>query len=347
MSARKMSLWVVAASAVVAAIATGCDRGADEPILDTSRPTDPTEFGYQVSPKTVNLIEGKQAYETYCIGCHGATGEGDGLAARWLYPAPRNFKKANFKFISTRFGELPTDDDLYRTITNGLRGSSMPSWGHLPERTRWALIEYIKSFSDIWEREPTPSIPFVTNPYVSDPDKSEAIARGEVAYHGFFRCWNCHPSYVSDEKISAAQEAMGGVAQDSYRPNIHQPAIKTDSEGDTIFAPDFHRDYVKAGTSVDDLYRSIAAGITGTAMPTWVDAAAQGPVDDEGNVLVSQADLWAVSYYVQDLIKERQVKFEPGEVQVRDNRKLTFGDQGMVFVAKVQQDEEEEFFEED
>lgn len=341
-----MNKWI---TPLLALVLWGCAPDASDSNLDTSRPHDPTEFGYQVSPRTVNLNEGRLAYQTYCVGCHGATGEGNGPASRWLNPAPRNFKKANFKFISTRFGELPTDEDLFRSISHGLRGSSMPAWGHLPERTRWALIEYIKSFSDIWQREPTPAIPFVTDPYVSNPDKSSAIARGEVAYHGFFRCWNCHPGYVSDEKISAAQEAMGGVAQASYRPNIRQSAVKTDSEGKTIFAPDFLRDPVKSGTSIKDLYRSIAAGITGTAMPTWIDAAAQGPVDDQGNPLVSQTDLWAVAYYVQDLIKKRTIKFEAGDIKVRDNRKLVFGDEGegMVYVAKVEQDQQEEFFEED
>jgi len=332
---------------LMALLPAGCGEQAHEANLDTSRPTDPSEFGYQVSPRTVNLMEGAQAYKTYCVGCHGPTGEGNGPASRWLYPPPRNFKKADFKFMSTRFGELPTDADLYRTITNGLRGSSMPSWGHLPERTRLALIEYIKSFSDAWDNAPTPAIPMVTNPYVADADPSRAIARGELTYHGFFRCWNCHPAYISDQKIGAAQTALGGVAQKTYRPNLHQAAVKTDSEGQTIFAPDFLRDPVKSGTSVNDIYRTVAAGITGTAMPSWIDAAAQGPVDKQGNVLITQADIWAVAYYVQDLIKRRTLRFKPGEIVLRDNRKLEFSQRGMAYVAKVQQEQEEEFLDED
>ncbi len=223
----------------------------------------------------------------------------------------------------------------------------MPAWGHLPEQTRWALVEYIKTFSDIWDMPPTPAIPFVTDPYVEAEDKSEAIHRGEVAYHGFFACWNCHPAYVSEEKISEYSVMLGGGPKSHLRENLNQAAIKKDEEGKTIFAPDFTRDYVKAGTSVNDLYRSISAGITGTAMPTWIDAAAEGPEDAEGNKLVTQADLWAIAYYVQDIIKEREVKIPTDAVVVRTNRALRFGEQGMEYKAEIKVAPTQEFIEED
>lgn len=323
---------------------SGCATDPQESDVDTSRPT---EFGYQTTPRTVRLQEGEAAYTFYCIGCHGENGLGDGPAARMLNPAPRNFQKAKFKFISTRFAELPTDEDLFRTISNGLRGSSMPSWGHLPEQTRWALVEYIKTFSDIWKRPPTPSIPFVTDPYVEMKDKSEAIKRGEVAYHGFFSCWNCHPAYVSEEKISEYSQVLGGPPRSGLREDLEEAAIKKDEDNKTIFAPDFLRDYVKAGTSVDILYQSIAAGITGTAMPTWIDAAASGPEDEEGNKLVTQADIWAIAYYVQDLIKKREVMISPDDIVVRTNREMRIGESGMDYTAELPVVESEEFFEDE
>jgi hypothetical protein len=338
---------------VAALVLPGC--GDSEENLDTSRIL-PQEFGYQVTPQTVALIEGKEAYETYCIGCHGADGGGMGEAAKYLNPRPRNFQKAEYKFISTRFGELPTDEDLFRSISEGLRGSAMPAWGHLPERKRWALVAYIKSFSDVWERGETPAIPVVTDPYVELEDKSEAIARGEIAYHGFFTCWNCHPAYVSTDKINAALEAMGGSPRSVFRPDLDQTAIKADSSGETIFAPDFLRDYVKSGSDVRDLYRVIGAGITGTAMPTWIDSVADdvAPRDDDGDLLVSQADIWAMAYYVKDLMKQRKARFQPGEVEVRDDRALALRDGRALYIAQVpdagnaaDMEDAEEFVEED
>lgn len=322
----------------------GCAQDGRETDAGTSKPS---EFGYQTTPRTVRLQEGQTAYRFYCIGCHGSTGLGDGEAARFLNPAPRDFQKAKFKFISTRFAELPTDEDLFRSISTGLRGSSMPAWGHLPEQTRWALVEYIKTFSDAWEYSATSAIPFVTDPYVEAADKSEAIRRGEIAYHGFFSCWNCHPAYVSEQKISEYSVVLGGPKRSGLRKDLGQTAIKQDEDSKTIFAPDFLRDYVKAGTSVSDLYRSIAAGITGTAMPTWIDAAAEGPEDDQGNKLVTQADIWAMAYYVQELVKQREIKFPADAVVVRTDRALRFGEVSMEYVAEIEVAATEVFEEDD
>ena len=54
---------------------------------------------------------GKRVYETYCVGCHGQNGLGDGEASVFLNPKPRNFVNGQFKFF--HFGEsgpLPADN---------------------------------------------------------------------------------------------------------------------------------------------------------------------------------------------------------------------------------------------
>ena len=56
---------------------------------------------------------GRRTYETYCIGCHGDKGEGNGPAAEFLTPAPRNFVNGDYKFF--HFGEagpFPSDESL-------------------------------------------------------------------------------------------------------------------------------------------------------------------------------------------------------------------------------------------
>src|SRR5262245_61935826 len=42
------------------------------------------------------LASGQELYGTYCAACHGEKGGGDGPAARYLYPKPRNFRDARF-----------------------------------------------------------------------------------------------------------------------------------------------------------------------------------------------------------------------------------------------------------
>lgn len=281
----------------------------------------PSEFGFQTSVRTTLIDEGREAYETYCIGCHGAEGDGKGEAARFLHPRPRNFINARYKFSSTRAGRLPSDEDLRRTIVEGLKGSSMPGWDMIPARTVTALIAYIKTFSPKWtERSPASSIPFVDDPYRSDDDKSEAIARGEAVYHGYAKCWSCHPSYVDKGQLNEHLVTLEDNPRDSYRPNIHLSEGKPNAEGEMSYPPDFRRDFVRAGTGVEDLYRSIAAGITGTAMPTWIDSIDLPSEENPEEKLVTRADVWAMAYYVQSLIKERSALLMPGDFEVRDRK---------------------------
>ncbi len=292
--------------------ATARANGGD---LDMSRPS---EFGFQTSVRTSLVEEGKSAYAIYCVGCHGASGDGNGKAARFLHPRPRNFQKANFKFSSTRAGRLPTDEDLRRTIVKGLKGSAMPGWDMIPTRTVTALIAYIKTFSPKWESRSAASVvPFVTDPYRSKSDKREAIARGEQLYHGYAICWSCHPSYVSTERINEHMVSMESMAREGFRPGLQHSEGKTNSEGEVIFPPDFTRDFVRSGARVEDIYRSIAAGITGTAMPTWIDSIELPSERNPGQPLVQRSDVWAIAYYVQSLILQRPAKLMPGAFEVR------------------------------
>ena len=293
----------------------GCGRQHDDR-LDTSRPG--ASSGFQESAEETLLAEGQAAYETYCTGCHGETGDGNGEAAGFLDPRPRNFQNANFKFSSTRSGRLPANEDLKRAIRYGLKGSAMPAWEMLPDRTVESLVAYIKTFSPKWrERQPATAIPLVEDPYRPIPDKTEAIARGELIYHGYATCWTCHPAYVSDAKINEYLEAVESPPRPGFRPDLRHSVGKVNTEGELLYPPDFLRDFVRAGTTVHDLYRSIAAGITGTAMPTWVDSMEYSSAEGHGP-LVETKDLWAISYYVQSLLTRRPAKLATGSFDIRE-----------------------------
>jgi len=281
----------------------------------------PAETGFQIPVDQTLLTEGRHTYAIYCKGCHGENGDGKGPAERVLHPKPRNFVTADFKFNSRRSGQLPTDQDLFDTITRGLTGSSMPSWKLLPERQRWALVAYIKTFSPKWEEfDPAPTVPVVEDPYAVDEDKSRAIARGEAVFHGLAQCWTCHPAFVSPEKIQAYQEMMEIPPTQEFREDLHRAVARLSSEDQVVFVPDFRRDRLRAGNDVRVLYRSIAAGVTGTAMPTWVDSIQMKSEQSDGYV-TTRGDLWAIAYYVHSLTMQRpRLLSEP--VVVRANRAL-------------------------
>lgn len=304
---------------LVACFFSACLIGCDtRPDVEVSR------VGETLSDEmllTQQLTYGKETYAQLCIGCHGPQGDGNGEAARFLDPKPRNFKLAYYKFSSTRSGELPTDADLKRTIKYGLKGSAMPAFEFLPEPKVEALIAYIKTFSPKWHERGTGSpIPLVDDPYRTLDDKSEAIARGEKIYHGYSTCWTCHPAYVDGDKINQYRQELGLSTYEQFRDGMDHAVGKANVEGWMIFPPNFHRDFVRSGADIDSLYRSIAAGITGTAMPTWIDSMKLEADDPSEGLLVKQDDLWAMAYYVQSLMRERPQLVKASDAVVRGDR---------------------------
>jgi mono/diheme cytochrome c family protein len=98
-----------------------------------------------IDPKTVLtpnpelMARGKALYAQTCVPCHGIYGKGDGPAGKGLTPAPRNFTaNAGWK-NGTRL------EDVYRTLDEGLKGSSMASYNYLSKKDRMALAHVVQS----------------------------------------------------------------------------------------------------------------------------------------------------------------------------------------------------------
>jgi len=112
--------------------------------------TEPMKLGGVEIPAAV-LDQGARVYEIRCASCHGPEGAGDGSAGRTLPKPPRSFQLAEFQYKSTPGDELPTDGDLEATIRNGRIEAGMPAWNTLTEADRYAVIQYIKTFSPRWK----------------------------------------------------------------------------------------------------------------------------------------------------------------------------------------------------
>lgn len=87
------------------------------------------------------LATGSGLYKTKCAQCHGMNGDGRGPTGIWVYPHPRDFRLARFKYVSSSVG-LPTRDDLATMIKVGINGNSMPGFALLPPEQIEALVTY-------------------------------------------------------------------------------------------------------------------------------------------------------------------------------------------------------------
>ena len=108
----------------------------------------PPKYKKKINPllaTTQNIEKGKLLYQveakpTACKMCHGIRGNGNGLLARRLEPAPRNFTcKETMEVIS--------EGQLFWIIKNGSKGTAMPSHKFtLSDRDIWQIIYYLKNF---------------------------------------------------------------------------------------------------------------------------------------------------------------------------------------------------------
>lgn len=286
-----------AAVVIAAALALGaCKRG------ELSAPPRRTEAlvlgGKTVSPET--LEHGRQIYAHYCRSCHGDQGDGKGLSASGLVPPPRDLRLGVYKFGGVAAGELPTDADFVRIIRGGLHGTAMQAWD-VPYAEAVDLIQYVKAFSPRWQKEKAGE-PIAETPDPWAGKEAEGIARGKSVYHGMAQCAvACHPAYATRAEIFADTKALTQMRVSEFRPDLYDAVAKDSDYGFKIVPPDFTFNLVRAGETPADLYRSIAAGIGGTAMPTWK------------NVL-PEADLWAMAHYVRSLVTLRGT---PAATQLR------------------------------
>ncbi len=235
-------------------------------------------------PTPENIAEGKRLYNLRCSPCHGVKGDGEGPVARFLDPRPRDFTLALFKIRTTVFGELPVDEDMFRTITRGVPGTAMPSWKPLPVDERWKLIDYIKTFSDFFvDEEADPHRTDEDGTYIIEipeppPLTPEILEAGEEAFERG-KCVECHGTGALGNGTSAGK-------QNTARRFRVLPRNLTKGWR------------FKGGTGVRDIWKTLTAGMNGTPMPSFIESF------DQDDPVKDVADRWAVAYYVRSLITE-------------------------------------------
>lgn len=249
-----------------ALLAFGLAQAADAPKVKTEP--------VKATPVAADLDAGKKLYQRWCTQCHGDQGKGDGPAADFVYPRPRDFTLAMFKVRTTPSGQLPTDHDLFNIISRGLPGTSMPAWEKfIPENDRWQLAHYVKTFDTLglFKEEPAKEKVVIEAPPTVN---AELVAKGKALYEQK-KCWQCHGMQGRGDGTSAA-------------------GMK-DEWGFPIRPVNFTKSWrFRGGDRIEDIYRTFTTGFNGTPMPSFVDA------------IPEAADRWALAAYVKSLARPQK-----------------------------------------
>jgi len=357
---RVSSLVSFAVAAAAAVLFAGCSR-APEPIYVTSeaalklpeihqrqlRETVTRFFGTPLNPRLrlpteessddgmsnlVDIIDpdhlahGAAVFKRRCAGCHGITGDGNGEAAPYLVPKPRDYRLGIFKFTSTPYGAKPHRSDLIRVIRKGAKGTSMPAFPWLPDEDVQAVVDYVKVLSyrgeleadvariaelDYDAGEEIDKLEFIDSvtrihgnweqaayqvvlPVTAQPKyEDETILAGRKAFLSK-GCSKCHgedgrgqTDWLNREFI-AALEAL---------PEDKREKINYDAWGNVAPAADITARMLHGGRRPIDVYRRICTGINGTPMPAFGQALSQEP-----------ETFWHLVHYVKSIVEGRHVE---------------------------------------
>lgn len=245
---------------------------ADGPIVEDAKPAG-------LDDEAVTEI-----YQKRCAHCHGEDGDGEGPAAEFMYPKPRDFTLAVFKYKTTHADvEFPTDADLRKTIKQGLPGTAMPGWRTiLNDAEIDALIKKIKEFGE-WEEEEVEYTPIDEGDRVASSEAS--LKKGRELF--VKACVQCH-----------GEQGRGNVTSGKR--------LKDDWEN-RIWPRNLTRPETWRYTrDARDIFHRISAGIRGTPMP-------------EHTTTMSIEDRWHVANYVMGL-RKNAVPLSEGETVIRAAR---------------------------
>lgn len=261
-----------------------------------------------------DLVRGQKVYQLRCVQCHGATGDGNGAMATYMYPRPRDYRKGIFKFASTPYGNRPLRQDLVRTVKQGIRGTSMPEFSLLPDQDIQAVVDYVLTLSRRGELE---------TQIVEMAEIDEAVNSGEVESDLIPAVLMRWSEAESSEVLPASPQPKMTVenvergrqiflskgcskchGDDGRGQTVDNRGV--DTWGHQTRAADLTSGMLHGGNRPTDIYLRIFNGINGTPMPAFANAFKDQP-----------EAIWDVVAYVLSLTNKRREGTTPPPGPIR------------------------------
>ena len=229
---------------------------------------------------------------------------GEGPAADFVYPRPRDFTLGLFKYKSSPADLPPRDEDLFNVIKNGLVGTSMPGWSSvLTDEQIRAQVSIVKRFdtSATWAPEDAEDEAFDDDGHYLESDVTvitarepvdgqvsysvESIARGKEVY--LENCKKCHGEEGRGD-ITSGEFLDDDWGYRTWSRNLTTPETwrHTEVAGDDANSRD---------QTIRNIATRLAVGIPGTPMP------AHRATEEDEEDSIEPADRWHVANYTYSL----------------------------------------------
>ncbi len=231
------------------------------------------------SPKQRRLPQirrrARQLYQQHCAACHGATGDGKGIAAAYLYPKPRDFQAGRFRLVST-VNRTPSREDLLGVLRRGMPGSAMPPWNQLSDADLGLLVDEVRRLHAAGVRNQFVKV-LVEDEELTDEEIQEPAVQKEIQARIEQRTMPGEitqvPPIAAPDAAAIARgkeiyvkQACNKCHGDTGRGDGQQQMV--DDEGFPMTPRDFTAGIFKGGDDPASIYRRIAYGMPGTPMPS-------------------------------------------------------------------------------
>ena len=272
-----------------------------------------------------HLLKGQQVYLNQCVGCHGVTGDGQGPAAKYLDPPPRDYRLGKFKFTSTPRGGKPRQADLERIIRHGAKGTSMPAFRWMANEDLEAVIDYVMMLSSRGELEFR--LAQVAQNELAEEDDLAAVTVGEHA-QGIASSWNEAEVQIVrplTREITPTSDTVAAGAKAFVQLNCYKchgrdgQGNKTfnvgkDDWGRTVFAADLTAGTLHGGGRPIDIYRRIYSGINATPMPSFAQ-----PDANKGETAEQRSDtIWHLAHFITAVAKGEPLPLDVIDAEIRE-----------------------------
>lgn len=207
-----------------------------------------------------------KSYEQYCAACHGATGDGNGRAARHLFPKPRDLRTSKTRLVSTVNG-VPNLQDIEAVIKKGMPGTSMQPFDDLNEDQQTLLAREVLRLNQEGIRSQVIDVLAAEDEEIDDDEvhqvveqctssgeavsvprfgavDSETVSKGKDTYFGL-GCQHCH----GDDGVGVSDNPLFDEKGRLTRPRdlVHEP--------------------FKGGREPESVYLRIVVGMPGSPHP--------------------------------------------------------------------------------